>query len=218
MAIEVDTTDAALVQAARAEVGSAQAAFDTATAARDRARQLAADAGARLFLASRQLESLKAAQRAAVAAMQAAHDRLRDVAVAEYVSGGPGGAVGALLSAETIGDFARRRSVYTTVANHRVDVLRDYTAARGAADAAAVHSFDAVQALTTAKAIADSVVGPAETALVAAARTLADRRNLLTVIEDAASIPGTDVPSMVLDAYQRAAAAVRGAGCAMGWW
>jgi membrane-bound lytic murein transglycosylase B len=99
-----------------------------------------------------------------------------------------------------------------------VDVLRDYTASRRAADSAAVRSYDEVQALTAAKATADGLVGPAEATLVAATKALAERHNLLTVIEDATSIPGTDVPLMVLDAYQRAAAAVRSAGCAMGWW
>jgi len=41
---------------------------------------------------------------------------------------------------------------------------------------------------------------------------------LLTLTSDAVTSPDTDIPRMVLDAYQRAAATVEAQGCHLAWW
>ncbi|GAC1517282.1 MAG: hypothetical protein NVS1B12_01930 [Acidimicrobiales bacterium] len=204
--------------AAQAEVGSAQRALDQATASQRAARDAANAAAAKLFLAAQQLQRLDASQKAAAVAVQVAHDRLRDLAVAAYVSGGPGGPVAALLAAETIGDFARRRAIVTTVAKRRPEALRAYSQARSAADTETLRGVDAVTALSAQKADLDARL-PAVDAIAAKAEVaLRDRQDVLTLVTDAASSPGTDVPNMVLDAYRRAAASVGLAGCGLQWW
>ena len=217
-AIEIDSVDSRLVLAAQAEVGSAQRTLDQATAAQGAARDAANASAAKLFLAAQQLQRLDATQKAAAAAVQAAHDRLRDLAVAAYVSGGPGGPVGALLSAETIGDFARRQAIFTTVARRRAEALRSYSAARGAADTETLRGVDTVTALSAQKAELEGRLPAVDAAVAKAAAALRDRQNVLTLVTDAASSPGTDVPNMVLDAYRRAAASVGLAGCGLQWW
>ena len=217
-AIELDAVDPRLVLAAQAELGNAQKALDTAQAAQATARDAANAAAVRLFIAAQQLQHLTASERAAAAAIQAAHDRLRDLAVAAYVSGGPGGPVGALLSAETIGDFARRQAVFTTVARRRAEALRTYSTARGAADRDTLRGVDAVSALTAQKADLDGRLSALDAAVTNAVATRRDRQNVLNLVTDAASSPGTDIPNMVLDAYRRAAASVGLAGCGLQWW
>ena len=217
-AIELDSSDPRLVLQARAEVANAAQSLDAATATREQVVGQAAAAATRLFLASRQLDQLDGAQRAAVAAVRSAEDRLRAVAVAAYVTGGPGGPVSALLSAETIGDFARRRSIFAIVAEDRSAALHAYAGARKLAERSTLAGIDAVDGLTSAKADADRKVPPADAAVARAQAVLSARRALLNLVEDAATAPGTDIPAMVLDAYQRAAATARQAGCQLAWW
>lgn len=210
--------DPQLVVAAQAEVGSARQSLQRARATQAAAHAGAEAAATRFAAAAQQLQRLDQRQREAVAAVQAAHDRLRDFAVAEYVSGGPGTPVDALLAAQTIGDFARRKAIYATVAARRADALRAYTGARNAAEKATLRQLDAVDSL---RATADDLQArlPAVDAAVAgAAAVLKDREALLTLVTDAASSPGTDIPNMVLDAYRRAASTVQAAGCGLGWW
>jgi len=51
-----------------------------------------------------------------------------------------------------------------------------------------------------------------------ATTVLADRQALLTLASDAVTTPNTDIPRLVLDAYQRAAEHVQALGCHLAWW
>ena len=217
-AIQLDAMDPHLVLAAEAEVGSARQGLDRALATQAAAHAAAEAAVTRFAAATQQLQRLDQRQRDAVAAVQAAHDRLRDFAVAEYVSGGPGTPVDTLLAAQTIGDFARRKAIYATVAARRADALRAYTGARNAAEKATLRQIDAVDSLRATAGDLQGRLPAVDVAVLAAAAVLKDREALLTLVTDAASSPGTDIPNMVLDAYRRAASTVQGAGCGLAWW
>ena len=216
--LQLDAVDSQFVLDVQAEVGSAQQALALAQAAQARAHADAATQAALLAQAEGRVNQLDDGQRRAIAAVQRAHDRLRQFAVAAYVSGGPGGPLNALLSAETIGDFARRRSLFDTVANESAAALTGYEQARTAAGAAAVRSVDQLQSLRSATLEADGAAAAADADAAQAALVLADRQALYTLTSDAVSSPGTDLPRMVLDAYQRAALAERATGCKISWW
>lgn len=210
--------DSRLVLGAQAELAKARDALDAAEAARRRAEADAATAARRLGDAVAQFQRLDGAQRAAADAVRTAQTNLRAVAIAAYVSGGPGTPLATLLHSETIGDFARRRAVFTAVANRRTETLQRYGAARAGAERATLASVDRVTAATTAQADADGRVPGAQAAVARAAKVVTDKQAQLTLITDAASSPGTDIPRLVLDAYQQAAAAVQAQNCRLGWW
>lgn len=217
-ALQLDTIDDRFVRDVQAEVGSAQEAFDLARATQVRAHADADTKAALLVQATERVSQLDDSQRRAATAVVSAHDRVRSLAVAAYVTGGPGSPVNALLSAESIGDFARRQAIFTTVANDSAAALAGYVRARDEAARATLRSVDGLAAARAATAVADQRTTVADAAALRASSTLAARRALLILTTDAVSIPGTDVPRLVLDAYQRAALRVRGEGCQLAWW
>jgi len=216
--LQVDTVDTTFLTAVEAEVGSAQQALGLTQAAQAKAHAEADHQAALLAAASERVQQLNAAQQQAVTAVQAADRHLRDLAVSAYVTGGPGTPVNVLLSAETIGDFARRRAIFSTVANESTDALKRDQKARAQADAATLKSLDTLRRTQAARTAADQRAAAVDAAVAKAAAVLADRQNLLTLTRDALSIPGTDIPRMVLDAYQRAALKEQALGCRIGWW
>jgi len=216
--VELDTIDASLLGRAQARVSRAQEALDLARSTQAAAHIDAARKAALAARASSLVGQLGGDQRKAAIAVQAAHDRLVAVAVASYTSGGPGSSVDALLSARTIGDFARRQTIFTTVAQTSSAALKAYEHARHDASRSTLRSVDALQGANVAKAVAEERVPVSDDAVARASLALADRRKVLTLVSDAVPTVGTDIPGMVLDAYRRAALAVEAHGCSLGWW
>jgi membrane-bound lytic murein transglycosylase B len=201
-----------------AEVGAAQRALDLARAGFAKAQ--AADTAAANVLAdeSRRLEDLDTTQRQQAIALEQARAHLRDLAVDAYVSGGPAAPVQQLLKSGDINDFARREGYFTAVANAGRDAITAYGRARDTSSHTARAAADAIQHAEADKAAADGDLLNAQAAVADATTTLNDRASLLTLTSDAVTTPNTDIPRMVLDAYQRAALAVQAKGCQLSWW
>jgi membrane-bound lytic murein transglycosylase B len=216
--LQLDAINQEFLTEVEAEVGSAQAALtasqqvaNAATAADQAATTTVSDDGT-------QLQHLTLAEQEQAVEVQRARDRLRDYAVAAYESGGPGGALAALLSSESIGDFARRDAYYSTIANENAGALQGYVQARAATSHSTLTAVDDLHKAQAAKQLADTQLALATAAEQAAASAFSDRQALLTLTSDAISTPSTDIPRMVLDAYQRAAAAAQAEGCHLQWW
>jgi membrane-bound lytic murein transglycosylase B len=201
-----------------AEVGSAQAAFDAAGTARLKAQADDDAAAARLAKATAAVGTLGATQHVLAQQLQAARDRLRDVAIASYVSGGAGIPLVTLLSATSIGDFGRRQELLSAIADDASADVRQYNDARAAAAKATVQIVDSEQQLEAAKAATDANLLLANSQLDVATAALGERQQLLSLTGDALVARGTDIPRMILDAYQRAASALQAKGCQIGWW
>jgi membrane-bound lytic murein transglycosylase B len=216
--LQLDTISAQFLADVEAEVGSAQAAVNLSQLALAKAQSADEAASTVLTADAAQLEELNAAQRQAATSVQTARARLREFAVDAYVSGGPGAPIQALLSAGNINDFARRQGYLNTVAAESTDALRSYVQARSATSRATLVTVNALQRAHDAKQTDDLALEAAQADLATKTTALHDRESLLTLTGDAISSPGTDVPRMVLDAYQRAAAAVQAKGCHLAWW
>jgi membrane-bound lytic murein transglycosylase B len=216
--LQLDAIDAKFVAAVQAEVGAAQDALDLARAQLTSAQAADAAAGATLAAETQRLNDLDVAQRQQAVALQRARDRLRDLAIDAYVSGGPGAPIQQLLSSGDINEFARREGYFNAVANAGKDAITAYAHARAQSTRTARQTADALQRAAAAKAAADAAAQAAQAAVTSAATVLTQRQTLYTLTSDAVSTPNTDIPRMVLDAYQRAAAAVQAQGCHLAWW
>jgi membrane-bound lytic murein transglycosylase B len=216
--LQLDTISAQFLSDVQAEVGAAQQAADLSGLALAKAQSVDNEAVALVAADAAQLNELNAAQRRAATSVQAARARLRAFAVDAYVSGGPGAPIEALLSAGNINDFARRQGYLTTVAAESTDALRSYAQARSATSKATLVTVNQLQRAQDNKQTADLALQAAQADFATKTAALQERQNLLNLTGDAISSPGTDVPRMVLDAYQRAAAAVQAKGCHLAWW
>jgi membrane-bound lytic murein transglycosylase B len=216
--LQLDTISAQFLSDVQAEVGAAQQAANLSAMALAKAQSVDDEAATLLTADTAQLNELNAAQRQAAASVQNARARLRAFAVDAYVSGGPGAPIEALLSAGNINDFARRQGYLTTVADESTDALRSYAQARSATSKATLVTVNELQRAQDNKQTADFALEAAQADSAAKTSALQDRQKLLNLTSDAISSPGTDVPRMVLDAYQRAAAAVQAKGCHLAWW
>jgi len=209
---------AELLTQVQAEVGSAQAALTQVTRTHQRAE--AADRADTMTMDrdAARLDELTGDQRQAADDVIVARTRLKDLAVAAYESGGPGSTVAALLSSETIDDYARAQHYFSNITDNGTDVLKEYVKAKSSTSKATLAAVNLLQKAQQAKAIADEQVVVTAVAVQEAATLLASRQSLLTVTSDAVSSPNVDIPRMVLDAYQRAAANVQAKGCHLAWW
>ena len=216
--LQLDAITTQFVADVQAEVGAAQDSLDLAHSSLATALTAQMAAATTLANDTRRLDQLDAAQRQQVAALTSARARLRDLAVDAYVAGGPGAPIEQLLSSGDINQFARRQGYLATVAAESTDALRGYTKARDTSTRAALTTVDDLQRGESAKAAADLQVQMAQAAVTDASTVLGDRQALLTLTSDAVATPHTDIPRMVLDAYQRAALAVQAKGCHLAWW
>jgi len=205
---------AAQAEADRAAVAYRQAQADqarraTALAAADRQDQAAA---ARLATAD------KADQQAA-AQLARARQNLRDLAVADYVTGGTAATVDYVLSSSDANDLSRRQWLVRSVLDsHQAQDLRLV-----AADQAAAHQLDAAQSdmgrAVAAKETAAEALANAAAVVQQRAADLQARRALLDLSLAAAPVGDSDIPRMFVDAYVRAAAtmAVQRPACRVPW-
>jgi membrane-bound lytic murein transglycosylase B len=216
--LQLDNIDTQFVAAVQAEVGAAQDALDLAQGQLSTAQAADNAASAALTAETQRLNDLDIAQRQQAVSLERARDRLRDLAIDAYVSGGPGAPIQQLLSSGDINEYARREGYFSAVANAGKDAITAYSHARATSTRTARQAADDLQHSAAAKANADTAVLAAQAAVANATTVLDQRQTLYTLTSDATSSPNTDIPRMVLDAYQRAALAVQAQGCHLAWW
>lgn len=216
--LELDAVDGAFLTQVKAEAGNARQALDLARSAQQEA--LAGDANQTAMLAARtaRLDDLNVTQRRLAGDVLSSRRQLKDLAISAYVSGGPGTAVEALLRSETISQFARRSAYLSDVAVDGTKAVAAYVAARDQTAHSTLVTVDELGRTQSDKQLADRRLAVVDAQVAHDTAVLADRLALLSVTIDAVSAPGTDIPRMVLDAYQRAAAAVSAQGCRLAWW
>ena len=216
--LQLDNIDTQFVAAVQAEVGAAQGALDLARGQLATAQAADNAAAAALTAETQRLNDLDVTQRQQAVSLQHARERLRDLAIDAYVSGGPGAPIQQLLSSGDINEFARREGYFSAVANAGKDAITAYSRARDQSSHTARQAADDIQRAAAAKAAADSAALAAQAAVANATAVLTQRQTLYTLTSDAVTSPNTDIPRMVLDAYQRAALAVQAQGCHLAWW
>lgn len=145
---------------------------------------------------------------------------MRDLAVAHYVTGGPAGpTVQALAGADNADELARR----TVLVRSATAVHRSVTASYEHAHQAASRQVDLdAQALATAQSEREIVLGKLRAAgdrVRAQEGEVDNRRLLLELATSAAPVLPSDIPRLFLDAYRKAAAAMRqeAPGCGLRW-
>jgi len=209
---------AQLLTQVQAEVGAAQAGLSAANVSFRKAQAADRMATTTMVRDAARLDELSGDQRQAADDVILQRTRVKDLAIAAYESGGPGSPVAALLSSETIDDYARAQHYFANITANGTDVLKDYVKATDSTSKATLTAVNVLQKAEQAKAIADEHVVLTTAAMAQAATLLASRQSLLTITSDAVSSPNVDIPRMVLDAYQRAAANVQARGCNLAWW
>ena len=172
---------------------------------------------AALQLAQARLDTLSAQDQAAVHAAQVAGNHLRVLVVSSYVDGGPIQPLNVLLGARSISDFAHRQQVLRGLASSDALALHAYQTALAKASAAARKALVALDRARAVEAQAHAQVAAAMATATQRTNALNDLVQLLQLVTAASVSPGTDIPSLVLDAYRRAAAAVQATGCQLPW-
>jgi membrane-bound lytic murein transglycosylase B len=211
--------DPGLLASARARLRAATTALAAAQRARTDAVARAAALQERGVALRGRIDQLGARERALARQLQDARERLRRLALADYVTGGESSAVDFLLRARDPSDLTRRRQLVATVGSARTKAVRAFTAARRAASdelARVVAELDRVSSEAVGAAAqverADAQVAQRTVELDEARRRL----RLATAVSPAA---GTDIPGLLLDAYRAAAAtlAKEDPACAVTW-
>ena len=149
---------------------------------------------------------LQEQDREAAAALTAARDRVRQMAVAGYVIGGDVPPVDYLLRSESPSDFVRRSSLVRNATEAKAHALDGYVAAKENASAELLDALEALDATVATVRRMENEIAVAQAAVDELTADLAHRRQLLDVITAAAPVGESDIPRLVLDAYKRAAA------------
>ena len=162
---------------------------------------------------------LQEQDRAAAAALTAARDRVRQMAVAGYVIGGDVPPVDYLLRSENPSDFVRRSSLVRNATEAKADALDVYEAAKANASTALLDALGELDAVNGSVKQMENEVALAQAAVDELTADLAHRRQLLDVITAAAPVGDSDIPRLVLDAYKRASASLakKVPHCRVGW-
>lgn len=169
--------------------------------------------------AESQANDARARQTDIDAKLAVARARLKGLAVASYVTGGASPQLTYLLEADGGEDFGRRTAlVDSATAIHRATATA-YLEARDAVTTELVDAVMALNEITAKQASLGSDIADAQAALAAQQAEVANRRLLLDLVTAAAPVAPTDIPRLVLDAYQRAilAMSVRLPACRIAW-
>jgi membrane-bound lytic murein transglycosylase B len=215
--VQLDAAGAGYVDEAARRVRQAEDALHHAQRDAALAEAASAAASSAVTRASDTLASFTSRERAAIAAIEVTTHKLRDLAVSTYLSGGPASSLNDLLDASSVSDFARRRALVGVIAETDARALHQYTEARTQASHAAVKALDTLNRAQLAQSAAAAQVLAANALVTVRTSALSDATELLRLVTAAVEFPGTDIPRMVLDAYQRAAAAVQQQGCQLSW-
>lgn len=174
--------------------------------------QAVQDAGARL-------EMVRQRELAAAAVLDEARGRLRGLAVASYMTGGSTPKLAYLLQSGDGADLGRRSALVGSATQVQRETVASYDQARAAATNEAVDASVALQELVARRASVAEQLRTTETDLADREAEVNQRRLLLDLVTAAAPALPTDIPRLVLDAYQRAilTMAVRMPACRVPW-
>lgn len=172
-----------------------------------------------LAAAQARLSEVRDREARAAVVLAEARDRLRGLAVASYVSGGSTPQLTYLLQSDGGDDLSRRTALVGSAAKMQRDAVTAYEAAREAATTEVVDANIAVQEITARRARILAELASADDAVREGEAEVAHRRLLLDLVSAAAPALPTDIPRLVLDAYQRAilAMSVRMPTCRIPW-
>lgn len=205
---------------AQVELEAAAAAIATGRKAEANAAMEVRSSDAKVGRAEAQLAGHGPEHQAVSRRLSVARGRMRDLAVAQYVSGGPvGPTVHALARAGDADEFARRTVLVRSAhALHR-SVITSYNQAHQ--DASRQIDLD-TRALEAAKAERETAVrklGAVDDRLRAQVAELDNRRLLLDLATAAAPVLPSDIPRLFFDAYRKAAETIQqeAPGCGLGW-
>jgi membrane-bound lytic murein transglycosylase B len=215
--IRLDTANPAQVELLNSQLRSARVDLDAAQTTQQAAQRLARVDAAATIAAQATLDELATQERAAVENLRVTHNRLRDLAVSSYLSGGQLTEVNGLLESQSINDFFRRQAYISIVDRTNGQALKAYAKAQQEASKAAKKTYQALIRSQAAKQQADQAVVAASAMVAERTITVADRTQAVQLAGLAVGFPGTDIPTIVLDAYQKAAATVQQEGCLLPW-
>lgn len=205
---------------AELELAAASVALETAKEAERRAAEEVSTADGDVRRADAQLAGHGVEEQAAAQRLAEARGRLRDLAIANYVTGGPvGPTVYSLAGARNADELARR----TVLVRSASAVHRSVTSSYQQAHQAASRQVDRdLRVLDAAKAEREIVMGRLRAAgerVRSLTAELDNRRLLLELVTSAGPVLPSDIPRLVLDAYRKASAALQHEtpSCGLGW-
>ena len=215
--VQLDTADDAFLAGVSARLHTAEASLAQAQRVLHSAERAAAAATAAAVHADQVLDTVAAREHAAVVAVTAARAHVRDLAVSAYVSGGAVNPISAFVGAGSVSELSQRTEILDTVARVEVHTLDRYDQARQQASQDALHALGVAQRAEAAKIEADQADATASDLVATRTEAVSNIAQLLHLVTAALSVPGTDIPRLLLDAYQRAAGTVQAFGCALPW-
>ncbi|MGI8794955.1 MAG: lytic murein transglycosylase [Acidimicrobiales bacterium] len=151
--------------------------------------------------------------------LDAARQRMRDLAIASYVTGGAGPKLEYLLSATGTHDLSRRTALVDTANSLTREAANDLEEARLELTDELVETLIAETEVGARRTNAAAALINAESGVGQWQAVIDERRLMLDLVTAAAPVTPTDIPRLVLDAYQKAilAMSVRLPACRIPW-
>lgn len=204
---------------ARLELRATESALKKAKATELQVAKRLVPFGRRLGEARAALDALRAEDRAVADQLTEARAKVRRIAVAGYVRGGDTQPVDYLLRSADPIDLERRRTIVKTATEARRGAVEDLAAVERTSSArvrAAVAAADEAQA---AFDVVDAELRSASGVVALLTLAVEEKRQLLDFASASATVGTTDIPRLVLDAYQKAAATMarRAPQCRVAW-
>ncbi len=198
----------------------AQNALQTAQRNDEQAQNQLASAQATESAAAAQLAELQGREYQAALNLVQARDRLRRLAVNDFVAGGDSATeLGLVLQSGSFDELGRRQELVGVVSDEMHQAIVAYRAAQQQAAGAARSAAGAVSQSEGSLNSAESAAGLTRAQLASAQSRLQSAQATLAVAQLAAPAPGTDIPQIVLQAYQHAAdvTAMINPSCHLSW-
>jgi hypothetical protein len=184
----------------------AQAALQSDQQRNQQAQAALATAQSTEATAAATLAELKGREYQAALNLVAARDRLRNLAVDDFVAGGDGAIeLGLILQSGNFDELGRRQELMGVVSENMRRAIDAYRSAEQQAAGAAGPAATAVSQSEDALGKAESAVALSQSQLVSDQSKLQSTQATLAAAQIAAPAAGTDIPQIVLQAYQHAA-------------
>ena len=200
----------------KASEGALQGARAEEAKAADRARR--AEAGVRDSEA--RLAQQNGEEQAAALQLAGARGRMRDLAVANYVTGGSvGPSVHYLLRAENAEDLVHRSVLVNSASAAHRATASTYEQARKSASERADAALRGLEAANVERAQAVAELAGAAEKVRRQTADVEHRRLMTRLVTAAVPVPPSDIPRLFLDAYRRAAVTMQQAAptCGLRW-
>lgn len=201
------------LRAAEAELGVAR---ETEAGAAERLRGL----DAKVRQAEARLAQRSADEQAAAARLAETRGRIRDLAVAQYLSGGSAGpSVHYVTRARSAEDLARRGSLLSAASDFQRSVATTYERAKKAASEQIAADIRGLEAANAERAQAAAELQAASEQVRLRSGEVEHRRLLLDLPPATAPVGASDIPRLFVDAYRRAEDAMRREAppCRLSW-